>query len=202
MAKTSGGLRQNGGGSSLGKLAKEALDYYISGNGYDMTYNLRIGKALNGEDKLLAKGLDIATKKALGKPYILYRGVSVESLFGKEGLDNFGLLKSHFVNGYNDGYVMDGVKKAMNNKKSTYSDRSFMSTSTDSSTAEGFGGSSSVVLRLKVPSKTKGIDLNSNKSYYKNNTSEKEVLLARNQRYKILKVYGKNGKIYVDAKII
>lgn len=41
MGKTSGNIR--GGKENLSPLATEAIDYYVSGNGYNLQYALRTG---------------------------------------------------------------------------------------------------------------------------------------------------------------
>jgi len=61
----------------------------------------------------------------------------------------------------------------------------------------GFSGSSMpVVMRISANKKTKGVDLSKHKM------GQKEILLKRGVQYKIKKIYGSNGQIYVDVTII
>lgn len=196
MGKSSGGVR---GENRLSALAREAVDYYVEGNGYGLNYALRNNETLSGEDALLAKGLDEATSRALGKDYTLYRGVSAASIFG--GNVQYGLLKSAIVNGDREAYVVEALERA---KKIAYlpkRDKGFMSTSTSLESAESFGGSQNVIMRMTVKRGTKGIDLTKNRSIYKTNTYEKEVILSRGLSYKITKIGSYKGKIIVDAII-
>lgn len=196
MGKSSGGVR---GGSRLSALAKEAVDYYVDGNGYDLNYALRNNEALSREDALLQRGLDEATDRALGKDYTLYRGVSAASIFGEDV--QYGLLKSAIVNGDREAYVVEALEKA---KKIAYQpkrDKGYMSSSTSLEQAESFGGNQNVIMRMTVKKGTKGIDLAKNRSIYKTNTYEKEVILSRGLSYKITKIGSHKGKIIVDAII-
>ena len=47
MGKTSGNIRGSNG--NLSPLATEAVDYYISGNGYNLQYALRTGGVLTAK---------------------------------------------------------------------------------------------------------------------------------------------------------
>lgn len=131
---------------------------------------------------------------------VLYRGVSAKAIFGDDV--KYGYLKSGLVNGDTDADVtayLSQVKRGTIGE--TITDRGYMSTSKTASTGESFGGEQPIVLRLTTKKRTHGIDLDSKRSIYKNNTSEREVLLARGLSYKITKLYAKNGHIYADAII-
>lgn len=159
------------------------------------------GGEIDGEDALLRRGLDEATSKALGKEMVLYRGVSAKAIFG-DGV-KYGYLKSGLVNGDVDADVsayLSQVKRETIGK--TITERGYMSTSKNATTGEGFGGEQPIVLRFTTKKKTMGIDLDSNRAFYRNNTSEREVLLGRGMSYKITKIFGKNGKIYADALLL
>ena len=204
MGRNSGGVR----GSSSGKngyssLAKEAVDYYLDGNGYSLNSSLRKGDALTNEEKLLMKGLDEITGSALKKDYTLYRGVPFETIFGEENKELLGFFYYKMSNpDDNSPFVMDSYNKVMSSLKKSYTDKGFMSTSTDASSAEGFGGNNNIVLQLKVPKGTKGIDLDANRSVYSTNQYEKEVLLTRGLTYKVGNFFVKDGKVYLKASIV
>lgn len=196
MGKSSGGVRGERGFSAL---AREAIDYYVDGNGYGLNAALRNNEALYGEDALLQKGLDEATSRVLGRDYTLYRGVSAASIFGADV--QYGLLKAAIVDGNREGYVVEALEKA---KKIAYQpkrDKGYMSSSISLEQAESFGGSQNVIMRMTVKKGTKGIDLTKNRSIYKTNTYEKEVILSRGLAYKITKIGAYKGKIIVDAII-
>lgn len=136
--------------------------------------------------------MDQATAKPLSKSYTLYRGVSASSIFGDDV--QYGLVKSAIIDGNREPYVMEALKV----KK----DKGYMSCSKKPDTAEGFGGTQNVVMKMTVKKGTKGIDLTENRSVYKNNTNEQEVILARGLSYRVTKIYSSNGLIYVDAEIL
>lgn len=199
MGRNSGGVIQTNRGGRISELAKEAIDYYVDGNGYDLNYALRNGEKVEGEDALLQKGLDEATSKPLGKSFTLYRGVSFASVFGDA---EYGYVKAAIVDNDSSSYVQEAFKKAKKNAMQVKTDKGYMSGSLKSDVAESFGGSRNVIMKMSIKKGTKGIDLNANKSLYRNNTYEQEVILTRGLKYKITKVYSRNGRIYVDADII
>lgn len=198
MGRNSGGVA---GIKSRGysELAKDAIDYYVDGNGYDLNYNLRNGRAIEGEDALLRKGLDEATAKPLTKEYTIYRGTTFSSIFGEDA--EYGKVRAAILDNDKSLSVMEAYNKAKQNAMRIKTDKGYMSGSLKASVAEGFGGERNVVMKITARKGTKGIDLSSNRSLYKNNTYESEVILTRGLKYKITKIYSKNNKIYVDATI-
>lgn len=128
---------------------------------------------------------------------VLYRGTAAKSIFGENV--QYGYLKSGMEDNDVDTYI-ESVRKSVVGK--TITERGYMSTSKTAKTGESFGGEQPIVLRLTTKKSTKGIDLDSNRAIYRNNTGEREVLLGRGLSYKITKIYGKNGKIYADALLL
>lgn len=57
-------------------------------------------------------------------------------------------------------------------------------------------GSKKAMLRINPNKRAKGMDLD------KHSIGEEEVLLRRNTKYKVKRVYGKSGNIYVDVDIV
>ena len=205
MGRNAGGVIGNTASTSssgnLSELASNALEYYVSGNGYDLSYTLRHGEKPQGEDALLMKGLDEATQRPLAESMMVYRGVPIESLYGNAGAENYGLLKSHLLNNNKEGYVVDAYNKVLTQRQKSYVDKGYMSTTKSGDLAQGYGSSKNIVMKLNVPKGTKGFDMTKSNAY-KTNTYEKEVLLARGTKFKIGKPYAKNGVIYIDATII
>lgn len=195
-----GGVRNSNTGRRFSEFVKEAIDYYVDGNGYGLNYSLRNGEELEGEDAMLKKGMDQATAKPLSKSYTLYRGVSASSIFGDDV--QYGLVKSAIIDGDREPYVMEALNKAQATALKVKKDKGYMSCSKKPDTAEGFGGTQNVVMKMTVKKGTKGIDLTENRSVYKNNTNEQEVILARGLSYRVTKIYSSNGLIYVDAEIL
>ena len=206
MAKTYGGIRENAGGRPkkseipYSELAIEALDYYADGNGYGVSYALRNDENPYGEDALLMKGLDEATSRPLNKDYTLYRGVSAESILGKDV--QFELVRYALIHNDNSKMCIDALGKAKTNALRTHTDKGYVSTSTRNDIAERFGTDQNVVLKIKADKGTKGIDFVNSKIVDNTHKGEKEVLLARGLHYKVKRLYAKNGIIYADATIV
>ena len=96
-----------------------------------------------------------------------------------------------------DKTLKDKLLNAINEVKT---ENGFMSTTKNSEIAEEWGGFSGsdmpIIMNISTKKDTKGIDLSKHKM------EQEEVLLKRNQKYKIKKIYGKNGNIFVDVELI
>ena len=100
-------------------------------------------------------------------------------------------------------HVVDGTANGTSQKAiagvvgKTFKEKGFMSTSKSASIAEDLDfAMKPIMLRINPNKRAKGMDLD------KHSIGEEEVLLRRNTRYKVKKVYGKAGNIYVDVDII
>ena len=201
-----------GGGGGNGQ-PNDATEYYVSGEGMWINQYLR-GKGdfgeLSSEEKEFLNDLDTATNGKITDD-TLYRSVDASAVFGNISDVDYTNLSTALNYGgdtfgkgaYADG-VRDKVNKIISNTDGkSITERGFMSTTTSASVAEEWGdftGSEKpIVMKIKPSKNTKGVNL----STYDKNVSKEEAqherLLARNQSYKVKKIYAKNGLIYVDA---
>ncbi|MBO5958999.1 MAG: hypothetical protein J6Q65_02640 [Lentisphaeria bacterium] len=85
----------------------------------------------------------------------------------------------------------------------TIVEKGYMSTTKDFEIASEFGGFTGsekpIVIKLDTPGSAHGRDL---EEFDVEGEEQKEVLLARGQRYKVNKIYGEDGNIVVDADIL
>lgn len=164
--------------SDLRESHRKALNSY-SGSGYQrVNEGLRFqahGESLRKTTSPEARGtisdLDSAMRKAGGSkaPAQLYRGtgsVSLGRMFGSDWDDE----------GDNAGLE--------------WTQTSFTSTTSDRSIAESdFSGNGAALMRIHVPAGTRGVRLGG----ASRNAHEREVLLDRDLRFRIVKDYGVNG---------
>ena len=211
MAKGNRGGKRAVSGSSkpLSQDEKDAIEYYVSGDGMFINNMLRERNGMSqsdmyAEDKEFMKDLDSATDRNLGKEITLYRSVDASAVFGNISDTQYENLVANLVYGDNQKAVINSINGIVENTVGkTITDKGYMSTSKDYSVASewgGFSGSSKpVVIEFKTKKSTKGVDV----SYTDKNatTKQHEVLLARNQKYKILGVTAKDGNVYVKAEL-
>lgn len=202
MGKTSGGLRSNSSKTSF----NQHIEGYISGDEMWINNWLRGGEGYNYSldkgEKALLNGLDKATDKPLGKDMTLYRSVDASAVFGNISQGDYESLYNVVAYGDSQKYNVDITNKVLAKVKtgSVYTEKGFMSTTKSSSIANDWGGFSGsdkpVVMKIKTPKKTKGIDVS------KHSMEQDEILLKRGQKYKVNRIYGNKGNIYVDVTII
>lgn len=219
MAKGSRGGKRSGSGAFT-KNQKEAIEYYASGDGMFINNHLRErnGMTINDltpQDKQFMKDLDDALDKRLNEQ-ILYRSVDASAVFGNMESMEFEQLRGELL--YNEfssakGAYSQGIARQVQNKINsatgkTITDKGYVSTTRDATIAENFGGytgsSNPIVMKIKTSKNTKGADISKatkRLSEIEKNDPQKETLLARNQKYKINKIYSKNGQIYVDVEM-
>ena len=203
MGRNSGGVNQGAAGGGFDRHIEE----YISGDGMWINNWLRgrdgYDYKLDPGEEAYLKGLDKATTaKTIGKDTTLWRSADAKAIFGNISDMDYEALYS--VVGYGDKQkvYVDRANKVLDRAKpgKVITEKGFMSTTKSKSIAEewgGFSGSSKpIVLKLDVPKKVKGIDLS------KHEMNQDEILLQRGLKYKVKKVYGNHGTIYVDAAII
>lgn len=195
---------------------KEAIEYYVSGNGMYINDMLRgrNGLTLNdltSEDKIFMNNLDTALANSIGKDMKLFRSVDASAIFGNitdlqyENLQNI-------LNGYFDNIKISPIiqkqkeqmESLMNKIKGIeIPDKGYVSTTKDYEIIRDWGdftGSEKpIVLELNTPANIKGRDL---KDFDIEEDPQKEVLLARNIKYKIKDILFKDNNIYVVADVL
>ncbi len=199
----------------LTKAQKDAVEYYVSGDGMYINNPLR-GRAnsegvtltmddLDDGERALIKDLDDATDRVL-EPQTLYRSVDASAVFGDMSDMDYENLRNRVVYGAKDKYAMAADKYINGATGKTITDNGFMSTTTNYEVASEFGdftGSEKpIVLELTTTRNTKGLSLAKEMPELNELMEQDEVLLHRGQKYKILSVSSKDGNIYVQAIMI
>ena len=204
---------------SKGKL-NDATEYYVSGDGMWINrylknpqgYEQEYGK-LNSQDKKIIEELDIATDNEIGEK-TLYRSVDASAVFGNIGWQEYDSMRQYLAYGessfdkgsYSQNQLNNAkniIKKVENNE---IKEKGFISTTMDENVADNWGSFSGseqpIVLEIKTNSKTKGIDLSDYDKKFDEEDAQKEVLLGRNQKYKISNITFKNGNIHIGCEMI
>ena len=191
---------------------KDAVDYYVSGDGMWINKYLRNpeefakeGGSVSEEEKQIIADLDKETTSTPITEKKLYRAVDASAIFGNISDGDFDDLVAHVVYGNNEKLIANKAGVLINraeNKQIT--EPGFMSTTKDKEVADnwdGFTGSNKeVILELDIPDGMTGKDL---AAYDVEGEEQKEVLLPRNTDYFIKKItQGENGKILVQAQVL
>ena len=204
--------------TGIGK-PNDATEYYVSGDGMWINSYLRnpnqfeanYGELSENEKKIISD-MDKATSGKITDE-VLYRNVDAAVIFGNMSENDLYNLTQTVVNGadsWGKGAYADGIrakaKEAISKVEGkTVTEKGFMSTTASRSVAENWGsftGSENpIVMRINPNKKAKGVNVS---EYDKNayGDPQNERILARNQSYKIKKVYSKNNLVYVDVDIV
>ena len=204
--RAGGGAAGGMGGKSRESAFDKSIEEYVSGEGMWINDYLR-GKYNPGEfspeEKKMLADLDKATSNPLGKDYDLYRAVDASAIFGNMSDMEYWNLQNHVVFGAKDKIVVNSAQKTLAKAQGVRIEKGFMSTTTSQSVADGWGGFTGsdhpIVMKFKAPKTTKGKNLS---KFDIKGDEQHEVLLGKGQKYKVGKVYGKNGNIYVDVKLM
>ena len=196
----------------LTNAESRAVEDYVSGDMMFINQILR-GRAgeLTEDDKEFVKLMDSALADPIGKEQTLFRSVDAEAIFGKMSDGDYQNLNTYLLYGkdsFGKGYYADSIRSQVENiirraDGSTITEKGYMSTTKDKELAYDWGGFTGsekpVVIELKTPPETRGRDL---KDFDVESDEQQEVLLARNQKYKILGIRGENGSIVISAEIV
>lgn len=197
---------------------KEAIEYYASGDGMYINNMLR-GRAgvdesdLTEDDKQLIKDLDAALDKKVGKQ-TLYRSVDASAIFGND-VDMYDLLDEIKYQQFSNASGVFSQKKAKEINAvidktigKTILDKGYVSTTRSLEIAEEWedftGSENPIVMIINTAEDTKGANISNLTKYLtelESDNPQEETLLARNQKYKILKIYAKKGIVYVDVQM-
>lgn len=186
----------------------EALEHYVSGDGMWINQYLRndgqgFGELSDGE-KQYVKDLDSALSRTV-QDKELYRSVDAKVIFGNIDIYN---LEAAVLYGQADKYAQSALNKAQSLIGTAKTEKGYMSTTRDAQIAEDFGGftgaTNPIVMRITPSKTTKGANVSKATkgiAEVERADPQKETLLARNQKYTINRIYGKNGHIYVDVSM-
>lgn len=187
----------------------QALENYVSGDGMWINNHLRgIGEAadypLNEDDKVYLEKLDQATKANIVKEKTLYRSTDISSVLGDMSDLDYDNLKSAYL--YNDKskQAQEALEKYLKNiEGKEIVDKGFMSTTKSKDIALDFqdftGSSKSCVIEFNVANGVHGIDL---KDFDIADMEQKEVLLARGQKFVIKEISQEQGQFYFKAELL
>lgn len=200
----------------LTKEEENAVEYYVSGEGMYVN-NYLANRTVDGvtpdkywnksqDDKLL-KALDNATTKQEVKQDTLYRSVDASAIFPNATSSQLDDIKDELFYGqsYNKQKTISIIESA---KGEIVKEPRFLSTTKDKEIALNFGGFTGaehpLVIEFEVPNGIMGYDC---KKFEVEDDPQKEVLLQRNLKYKILDIgvaTSKDGmkSIYVKARFI
>lgn len=201
------------GKKELTKEEYEAVDYYASGEGMYINNWLRNGKEPNDFDKEFIKNLDSALDYKV-EAEKLYRSVDASAIFGEMSQTDYEWMRGMLLYEKEKG----SYAEALNNKiqkeidsviEKEIIDKGYMSTTTDASVAYDWmdftGSDKPIVIEFENAKGIKGRDISDiadNPEYTDESDFQHETLLARNSKYIIKKILGKEGNIVVQAKFV
>jgi len=194
--------------NELSKDSKDALQYYVQGDGMYINDYLRnrnnpierMGEMTDFDNQLI-KDLDNATDNIISDKK-LYRSVDAGAIFPNISQNEYEDLKEYLIHNSNQNLVVNSATKTLNGKLKEFTDKGFVSTTKDYNIAKEWGSFSGsdkpIVLELNIKDNVKGrnldfLDLADN--------PQKEVLLKRNQHFEIKNISSKDGNIYIAANI-
>lgn len=210
---------QASGGALQAGVPNDSTEYYQSGNGMWINYDLRNGNTnyWSDSDRDYLKEMDIATDGALSEN-ALYRAVDASAVFGNISDQDYENIVGTLQQG-NDYLGRGNYAASLRNQaraqvaKATgkeITDKGFMSTTATAKVAEEWGSFSGankpMVIKFTNAKNQKGVDLSKQERKLLeaagngNFSGQDERLLARNTSYKINKISAKNGQIYVEAE--
>ena len=187
----------------------EAIEEYVSGDGMWINNKLRgIGEIadypLSEDDKIYLEKLDQATQGQIVKEKTLYRSVDISSIIGDISDSEYDDLKSAYMYNNQSKPAQEALEKYLKDiEGKEIVDKGFISTTKDKEIALDFqdftGSSKPCVIEFNVPKGIKGIDL---KDFDIADMEQKEVLLARGQKFVIKEVSQEQGQFYFKADLI
>lgn len=187
----------------------EAIEEYVSGDGMWINNKLRgIGEIadypLSEDDKIYLEKLDQATQSQIVKEKTLYRSVDISSIIGDISDSEYDDLKSAYIYNNKSKPAQEVINKYLKNiEGKEIVDKGFISTTKSKDIALDFqdftGSSKPCVIEFNVPKGIKGIDL---KDFDIADMEQKEVLLARGQKFVIKEVSQEQGQFYFKADLI
>lgn len=192
MGRNSGGVR---GGSQKYTNAQidKTLHDYVYGEALEINGWLRDHESydISQENLENIKVLDAITKDKV--PDVLWRTTEARSIFGRMSQAEYDELYMHVVEGKSSKTMQSRIDGVLNK---TITDKAYMSTSKSRTIAENLDFSVRPIMLRINSKKGRGVDVG------KHSVGEEEVILKRNTKYKVNKVYGSKGDIYVDVTII
>ena len=184
---------------------KRAVEQYVSGDMMWVNQYLR-GRmpddvVLQPDEKKFIEDLKSATSKPIGKDMTLYRAVDAQALFGEMTDSQFWMVADYLQGADMTDDALDTAITILDRGRDVdIVEKGFMSTTKDKDMATGWGdftGSDKpVVLELKVPKGTKGVDLGEVMPELDKLMGQSEVLLHPGVTYRITGFRVDDGLIF------
>jgi hypothetical protein len=196
---------ENAGTRPMTQAEASAIESYVSGDTMYINQVLR-GRAgdMTDEDRALIRDMDSALDVPIGKAQTLYRSVDAEAVFGRVSVIDYENLRASVLYSDTSAHVQQTADRLIGKVQGrTITEPGYMSTTKDAEIAYEWGGFTGsekpIVLRLNTPASTRGRDL---EQFEIEDDEQKEVLLARGQKYRVRSVTGAEGSIVVNADIL
>lgn len=191
----------------------EALDAYISGDAMWLNNYLR-GRGdfgeLSREERQMLDELTAVTKLAKVGERTLWRSVDARAIFGDMTDGEFEDLAGRILYGDDSKFVMEKTQRFMDVVGKEITEKGFMSTTKSKDVAMEWGGYSGsrtpVVMKIRTTANTRGVDVEkytlAHNAEVEQSQAQKEILLRRGQRYKVVSIKALDGQICVEVELI
>nr|DAT47410.1 MAG TPA: ADP-ribosyltransferase exoenzyme [Caudoviricetes sp.] len=193
--------------------SNEALDKYISGDAMWLNNYLR-GRGdfgeLSREEQRMLDELTAVTKLAKVGERTLWRSVDARAIFGDMTDGEFEDLAGRILYGDNNKFVMEKTQRFMDVVGKEITEKGFMSTTKSKDVAQAWGDYSGsrppVLMKIRTTANTRGVDVEkytlAHNAEVEQSQAQKEILLRRDQRYKVVGIKELDGQICVEVELI
>lgn len=191
----------------------EALDAYISGDAMWLNNYLR-GRGdfgeLSREEQQMLDELTAATKLSKVGERTLWRSVDARAIFGDMTDGEFEDLVGRLLYGDNTKFVVERTQRFVDVVGKEITEKGFMSTTKSKEVAAEWGDYSGsrnpVLMKIRTTANTRGVDVEkytlAHNAEVEQSQAQKEILLRRGQRYKVVGIKELDGRICVEVELI
>lgn len=191
----------------------EALDAYISGDAMWLNNYLR-GRGdfgeLSREEQQMLDELTAVTKLDKVGERTLWRSVDARAIFGNMTDGEFEDLAGRILYGDDSKFVMEKTQRFMDVVGKEITEKGFMSTTKSKEVAAAWGDYSGsrtpVFMKIRTTANTRGVDVEkytlAHNAEVEQSQAQKEILLKRGQRYKVVGIKELDGRICVEVELI
>lgn len=191
----------------------EALDAYISGDAMWLNNYLR-GRGdfgeLSREEQQMLDELTAVTKLGKVGERTLWRSVDARAIFGDMTDGEFEDLVGRLLYGDNTKFVVERTQRFVDVVGKEITEKGFMSTTKSKEVAAEWGDYSGsrnpVLMKIRTTANTRGVDVEkytlAHNAEVEQSQAQKEILLRRGQRYKVVGIKELDGQICVEVELI
>ena len=191
----------------------EALDAYISGDAMWLNNYLR-GRGdfgeLSREEQQMLDELTAVTKLSKVGERTLWRSVDARAIFGDMTDGEFEDLAGRILYGDDSKFVMEKTQRFMDVVGKEITEKGFMSTTKSKEVATEWGDYSGsrtpILMKIRTTANTRGVDVEkytlAHNAEVEQSQAQKEILLRRGQRYKVVGIKELDGQICVEVELI